>query len=134
MQHWSQRYVGRPYIEGEFDCGELARTVQREVFGREIALPTERGYMGKKGAEKFRAMAAQIDTEKTRIAERTEAPQEGDAVLLVARGYLQHVGVYCLIGEPWVLHAADTARQVLLARVRELAAKGLRVEGYYRWT
>jgi hypothetical protein len=133
--HWSDRYVGLPYVEGEFDCADLARTVLAEVFGRDIRLPSERWYAGETGCGKVRAMAAQIDALKTDYAAPTAAPTEGDGVLLIARARMCHIGLYCVIAnEPWVLHAASHARQVVRTRVRELERLGYRVEGYYRWT
>lgn len=135
IEHWSDRYVRRRYVPGEFDCGELARLVQREVFGREIRLPSERDYELAGGTlERFRAMAAQIERGKDDVARRVDAPQEGDGVLLVSRGYRQHIGVHCCIhGERWVLHASDGSGQVQLQRERDLALRGLSIEGYYRW-
>jgi hypothetical protein len=125
-------------VEGEFDCAELARRVQREVFGREVRIPAERSHAAIDPAHaiaRWRAMQAQISRGTAECARRVEVPEEGDGVLLVARGYSQHVGVYCVVdGEPCVLHAADAHRQVVRTRVRELEIRGLRVEGYYRWT
>lgn len=134
MAHWSDQYVGRPYIEDEFDCGELARRVQAEAFGRAIDLPTERGYRGLSGVAKIKAMHAQISLCKDDYATPTDRPAEGDGVLLVSRGRVDHIGIYCLIGgEAWVLHAAAGADQVVRTRVRELALYGYAVEGFYRW-
>lgn len=134
--HWCQRYIGLPYVAGKFDCVELARLVQREVFHREIKLPSHRDYLREAGvAKRFAATRAQIAAEKPNVAERTDTPAEGDGVLLIARGYPQHIGIYCVVnGEPAVLHAADSSRQVVLCRLRELDIRGLRVEGFYKWT
>lgn len=133
--HWSDRYVGLPYVEGKFDCGALAELVQREVFGREIHLPSERRYAGKRDVEKFQAMAGQIEAERANFAERTETPKDGDAVLLIARGYPMHIGVYCVLqGEPWVMHAVDSCGAVVRCRIRDLVMRALKIEGFYRWT
>lgn len=135
VTHWTGGYVGRRYVEGTFDCGELARLVQREVFGREIRLPAARDYDFAGGPlEKFRLMAGQIERCKDDVARRVDVPQEGDGVLLVTRGYRQHIGVHCAIaGERWVLHASDGTGQVVLQRERDLPMRGGTVEGYYRW-
>jgi len=135
LTHWTDPYVGRRYVEGEFDCGELARTVQREVFGREIRLPSARDHHHADGAlAKFRAMSAQIDACKDNVAERVDLPDEGDGVLLVTRGYRQHIGIHCVIaGERWVLHASDGTGQVVLQRERDLPVRGVTIEGHYRW-
>lgn len=135
VTHWTGPYVGRRYATGVFDCGELARVVNREVFCREIRLPAGREYLDAEGTlAKFRAMAWQIERCKDDVAVRVDAPEDGDGVLLVSRGYCQHIGVHAAIaGERWVLHASDGSGQVQLQRERDLPMRGLRVEGYYRW-
>lgn len=136
MNHWTERYVGLPVGEG-FDCAELARLVNREVFGREIQVPGERDYIGAESVRaRFSAMQSQIAQELPACAEPTDAPVDGDGVLIKARGYLQHVGIYCLVdGEPCVLHAADmkVGPQVVRQRIREMPIRGLHIEGFYRW-
>lgn len=123
-----------PYIEGEFDCADLARLVQREVFGREIALPGSRDYLSKSGPDKVAAMAAQLEACKFDVARPVHAPSDGDGALLISRAKTNHVGLWCLIaGVGWVLHAASTQRQVVLMRVRDMERYGLRIEGYYAW-
>lgn len=131
--HWSDKYVGLPY-KPDFDCAELARLVQREVFGREISLPSNRDYAEKHGWSRRRAMTQQIHREKDVYAVRTETPQDGDGVLLIARGSDSHIGVYCFLGEAYVLHASENCRQVIRTRVRCLHEQGLKLEGYYQWT
>jgi len=127
MAHWSDRYVGQPYVPGENDCAELAARVQREVFGREIALPSERAFG-------LRGLTAQIDAARDDYGTRTDSPADGDAVLMRCRGKLSHIGVYCdLDGVGWVLHAVRNAGQVVRHRLRELPLQGLAVEGFYRW-
>lgn len=125
--HWAQSYVGQPYVEGAHDCAAFAARVQREIFRREIRLPTERG-------AGLRAQSRQIDDLAGVYAERVERPAEGDGVLMRCRGTLSHVGVYCEIGgTAYVLHAMKNAGQVCLHRLRDLANQGLAVEGFYRW-
>lgn len=125
--HWSDAYVGQPYVAGEHDCAALAVQVQREVFGREVLLPAER-------AHGLRGMSAQIESLKEDYAVRVETPAEGDAVLMVGRGHLDHIGLYCLIdGVPYVLHAMKKSGQVVRHRLRELLDQGLKVEAFYRW-
>lgn len=127
MPHWSEAYVGRPYIEGEFDCAHLVELVQREQFGRELCLPKEH-------ASDYRAQQRQIAAEKGAIAERTDSPVEGDGVLILSRGRAEHLGVYCVIhGLPWVLHNFISAGHVCLHRLANLPAQGLTLEGVYRW-
>lgn len=134
--HWAEGYTSTryAYVECEFDCADLIRLVQSEVFSREIELPGSRDYAGKRGHAKQDAMVAQIGAVKDDYARRTEAPEEGDGVLLIARGKPSHIGVYCVInGEAWVLHNSSSGKRPVLQRLRELDRYGLAVEGFYRW-
>lgn len=125
--HWAERYVGIPYVVHEADCARLCERVRREQFAHALELPRE-------AHDNPFARTATIATHARDFAVRTEQPQEGDGVLLIARGRLQHIGIYCLPGElPHVLHAAPGAGAVVLHRVRDLARLGYKLEGYYRW-
>lgn len=126
--HWSTGYIGLRYdAAAGLDCGGLAERVQREVFGRDVRLPSERR---PRGPFERSALVRELLAD---FGQRTDAPADGDAVLLIARGRLQHVGVYCRIGtESWVLHVPEGAHSVL-QRLRDLAGAGYQVEGYYQW-
>lgn len=124
MAHWTDAYIGLPYIAGEQDCAAVVARVQREVFGRAVTVPAERadGPFGK---------SAQIAQGAQDLADPVTEPAEGDAVLMQVRG-LWHVGVWFHQGEPWVLHALRSSGQVVSHRLRDLAGLGIRVEGFYR--
>lgn len=140
MTHWTEAYVGRSCgTNTEFDCGDLCKLVLKEVFGREIRIPKDRQYVAaqEEGTlAKFRAMMQQIADNKDAVAVKTENPEDGDGVLIIARGYLQHIGLYTFVQfEPYILHASDlkVGPQVVCQKVRDLEARGLRIEGYYKW-
>ena len=125
MAHWSETYIGTPYSEA--DCAGLAVRVQAEVFKRRINLPSER-------AEGLRQLSCQITTLQEDFANPTYTPVEGDAVLMIGRGRINHIGIYCLIdGVPFVLHAMRNAGTTCLHRLRELKNIGLQLEGFYTW-
>jgi hypothetical protein len=124
MAHWSEAYIGLPYITGEQDCAELLARVQREVFGRQVTVPRER-------ADSPFGKSVQISQGARDLADPVPIPVEGDAVLMMVRG-LWHVGVWFEVGEPWVLHALRSAGEVVSHRMRELPAFGIKVEGFYR--
>ena len=125
MAHWSEAYVGLPYVPGEQDCAELVARVQREVFGRAVTVPRERA------AGPF-GLSAQISAGARDLATPVEAPADGDAVLMLVRG-LWHVGVWFeQAGEGWVLHALRRSGMVVTHRMRDLPQAGIRVEGFYR--
>lgn len=128
MSHWTARYIGIPYEPGTFDCVTLVERVANDVFGRHLDLPKDRA--GERAVE----VSAQLHANVQTYATRAEAPAEGEPVLMVGRGHLDHVGVATEIaGEWWVLHAFIRTRHVVLHRLRDLPQWGLTVEGYYRW-
>ncbi len=125
-KHWAENYVGVPYSEN--DCAELCVRVQREVFGRVIRLPAGR-------AASVHGISHQIGSLKDNYAEPTESPADGDAVLMIGRGRLNHIGLYVMVnGVPHCLHALRGAGQVCLHRIRELPRQGLTLVGYFRWS
>lgn len=124
--HWTEPYIGTPFVLGVSDCAALTVRVQREVFGREIGLPVER-------AAGLRGWAAQIDDLQADYADPVEMPLEGDAVLIKLRGRFSHIGTVCRIqGELWALHTTE-ANGAVLQRLRELPQQQMAVAGFYRW-
>lgn len=126
--HWSDQYLGLPYDEQTFDCAGLAERVRREVFGHDLHLPSER----RKGSF---GRSAQISENIDDFAVRTSTPEDGDGVLLLAKGRIQHVGLYCLIsGEPLILHNSK-GLGVTRRYMRELTKSkwGYTIEGFYKW-
>lgn len=127
--HWSEPYIGAPYVHGAADCLALFVRVSREVFGREIP----------DGATIDRAVsrlgrAAQMSDGVESLGQVTESPKEGDAVLMICAGRPSHIGVYCLVdNEPSVLHAMENAGMVVRHAIRELPRYALRLEGFYTW-
>jgi hypothetical protein len=122
--HWSEAYIGLPYIAGEQDCVDLLARVQREVFRRQVTVPSARS------ANPFtRSML--IAQGRDTLANPVVSPAEGDAVLMQIMG-LWHVGVWFERGEPWVLHALKSAGQVVAHRLRDLPRWGIKIEGFYR--
>lgn len=125
MRHWADSYVGLPYTT--CDCAELCVRVQREQFKRRIGLPTGR-------PAGIRGVSEMIDNLQDDFAEQTSFPIEGDAVLMIGRGRINHIGTLCEINDvPHVLHAMKNAGMTVLHRVTALRDIGLTIEGYYKW-
>lgn len=129
MGHWTEAYVGLRYDKRSLDCAQLVERVLAERFGRQVRLPTDRPESGS-----ARELMGTIEQHLDAYVRRTDAPREGDMVLMRGAGYLDHLGLYTEVGgEARVLHAFIRARQVCLHRLRDLAGVGLEVEGVYRW-
>ena len=122
------RYTQIPYCEATFDCADMVKLVQREVFGREVALPSARP-RGVAGSAAVQARAREL-------ARPTEKPSDGDLVLMIDHGQKRagHVGVwFWLDHEAWVLHTSERLTRGVLHRLRDLPQWGLRLEGIYTW-
>ncbi|RZZ90896.1 peptidoglycan endopeptidase [Pseudoxanthomonas winnipegensis] len=124
-----ERLVGILYDEQDFDCADFVAHVQRQLFEREVHLPSTRP----RGVE---GQAALGELSRAYAAPRDGEPQDGDLVLMREIGQRRpgHAGVYfALAHEGWVLHSNEKNGCSVLHRVRELDSWGLKVEGYYEW-
>ena len=127
--HWTEQYIGQPYVRGAADCAALAVQVRREVFGHAVP-PAVEQERAASALGRARQMAEGVADYGVRI----DAPSDGDVVLMHCCGRPSHVGVYCVVGgEPSVLHAMENAGMVVLHRLRDLPRVYLSVEGFYRW-
>lgn len=125
--HWSDKYVGIPYIPETADCAVLAVRVAKEVFGKDIALPVAH-------AATIRAQAKQILELQDSYATKIDAPVDGCPALFIGRGRLCHIGVVCLIvNEIWILHADSSAGFVIRQRLRDMTRLHWKLESYYAW-
>ncbi len=128
----AESYVGTPYLQGEFDCADLAVKVQWEVFNRLVALPTHRKRPG--GAM---GQAREIRTLQGELADRVDVPATGCGVLMFEKtdnGPLWHIGTAFLAdGETWVLHNSARMQSAMLQRLGDLQRAGLQLDGYYSW-
>lgn len=129
MAHWSEKYIGSPYVYNVLDCGNLVTRVRKEVFN--LPVPEE---MEAKRQDSLTAKLRQIKHLFSTYGERTDNPQEGDAVLMFCAGRPGHIGVYCEVNnDKYVLHAMESAGMVVMHRISDLERYFLKVEGYYKW-
>ena len=119
---WAQAYVGLPYIMGVGECGHRAALVWRQEFGFEFEAPSALGDL--RAAQKLiRAALASGDWVPT------DAPQDGDAVVMWKGDLLCHVGVWVAPG--YVLHCTR-AQGMVLTPVEELPEQGFRIARTFR--
>lgn len=125
--HWTDKYLGQPYVPETGDCAAFAELVAREHLGLSIWLPVEH----EKG---LRSQAAQIIAHRSAFAEVVADPVEGHPVLLRSRGDLFHIGVMTFLAhEWWVMHADQGFGAVVRQRLRDMLRVDYKLEGYYRW-
>ena len=111
---WSQDYVGLPYIIGVGECAHRAAQVWRQVFGWDVEVPAAHGNL-RIAQRLIRAALASGDWLPT------DAPQDGDAVVMWKGDLLCHVGVW--VAPAYVLHCTRAEGMVLTA-VEDLPEQG----------
>lgn len=127
--HWSEQYIGDPYVLGDADCARLIARVRREVY--ELPVPSD---VEVDRAASRLGRVGQMNDLVAIYGQRTDNPEEGDVVLMMCRGRPSHVGAYCVVdNEPCVLHAMENAGMVVRHRLRDLPKVLLTVEGFYKW-
>lgn len=120
------RFCGLPYCARTFDCADLVALVQRELYGKHIALPGRAARERAPVATAQRALSGEI---ACGIAEA----EAGDGDVVLMHSDTMHLGVlFVIAGERWVLHAFANVGYTALQRVSELRQLGVRIEGYYR--
>lgn len=125
--HWSDKYVGEPYVTTVGDCAALAARVNQEQFNKLPDLPSSHAFT-------LREQSKQIIDLKEDLAVKIDQPFDGCPVLFVGRGRLCHIGVMCWIANDWwVLHADQTVGFVVRQRLRDMTRLHYRIEGFYQW-
>ena len=125
------KYIGLPYSARHFDCGDLAILLQKELFGNEVELAGKRlrPLNPDRQAEVLALYCADL-------GEKTETPQDGDAILMreVGSNSVGHIGTYFLASyTPSVLHTSEVLGGSRLHRLSDLPGLGLSITGYYKW-
>lgn len=127
--HWSENYIGDPYVLGDADCARLVASVRKEIYKLPVPSDVE---VDRAGSRLGRV--GQMGDLVEMYGQRTDNPEEGDVVLMICRARPSHVGVYCIVdNEPCVLHAMENAGMVVRHRLRDLPKVLLTVEGFYKW-
>ena len=127
MAHWTDQYVGTPYIVGEFDCANLVEQVLEEQFSVDSYFPKERD------GESVLALSSQIDQLRDDYAEEINSVTEGCLILMRARKRLNHIGIgFLKNNEPYCLHNMRNVGMVCAHRVRDLHKLNLEVAGIYK--
>lgn len=121
--------VNLAYDGERFMCGHFVLKAQRELFGREIAMP----WHYPKGRRGQAALMGKLSAE---LAEKVTDPQTGDVALYeqddADGGWHFHLGtVFNELGELWLLHLPANGRS-LLQREADVRLQGLRRVGFYR--
>lgn len=125
MAHWVEKYVGRKYVPGQFDCASLIQLVLQERFNVELPLP--------RCAVSVHTQVKHLDALRDDLAPEVSEPREGDLVLMRCGGRLSHCGMLVLVnGHRHVLHAMRNAGQVVLHHIDALSRVNCKVISFHR--
>lgn len=125
MPHWSDAYLDIPHAQ--LDCGELVERVLREQFGRDVTFPRKQrpGLIHRSGL---------ITDHADEFATRIGLPVDGCGVLMIVRGRLAHIGLYCDIdGTGHVLHSDSLFGASVRLPLFRMQPPRYRIEGFYAW-
>lgn len=126
MSHWSQPYVGIPYIPGVYDCADMCAQVCKDIFGKKVDIPRH----SQTDTEKLSAL---FDEHKNDYLESVISPRDGDIALMLSGKQLNHIGIFFKLNQgQYILHNHRAIGSVVVDSVLRLRARGLRIEGYYR--
>ena len=125
--HWAEKWVGREYRPGEWDCADMVREVVMERTGIDVPLPSDREWRG--------MLPSTLQAFGETVVEETRQPEDGDCVLMKIKGHKRslgsHVGIFAWVnGQAWVLHAL-AERGVVFCPVDQIGRMALDVVGYY---
>lgn len=124
MAHWTSKYMQIEYKQ--MNCSKFVEHICRDHFGRDYKFPQSEGSLFNQ--------SIQIKESVPSFASRTDAPIEGDLVLMNGKRRLCHVGLYLKIGrEEYVFHTESSKKTALLHRLKDLSSYGYTVEGIYSW-
>lgn len=124
MAHWSDGYINIPHTR--LDCGELVEKVLREQLGRVVHFPR------KERVDVFHR-AGLITRHATDFARRIDKPVDGCGVMIMARGRLAHIGLYCAIDQGYVLHSDSHFGSSMRTKINMMVPPVYRIEGFYAW-
>lgn len=125
MAHWSDGYIDVPYAVE--NCAALVERVRREVWGSRVRFPRPtRASVLHYGA----LLTARARDFATPIA----TPHDGCAVIVLARGRLAHLGLYCeLPDQPYLLHSDNTFGASVRIPMSRVCRPRFTIEGFYAW-
>lgn len=124
MAHWSDGYIDIPHTQ--LDCGELVERVLREQLGRDYHFPR------KESSDLFHR-AGLITRHASDFAEPIAEPYDGCGVMIMSRGRLAHIGLYCAIDQGYVLHSDSAFGASTRIPINRMVPPRYRIQGFYAW-
>lgn len=125
MAHWSDGYIDIPH-DSE-DCGQLVERALREQHGKNVRFPQRQ-------RDDLFHRAALIKQHAAEFAYPIPAPVDGCGVLMLARGRMAHIGLYCEIDfQGYVLHSDSLFGTSTRMPISRMVPPFYRIQGFYGW-
>lgn len=125
--HYANKYIGKPWVQGEYDCWGLVKDVYANEFGIEAIGTVTKPYNLRDTIELF-----SLNSNWYANWQKVENPQDGDAVLMRQGKNPCHVGVWCEIDGGGVLHNIEKAG-VVFQDLNAIKTSGYSIVGFYRY-
>jgi len=125
VAHWSEGYIDVPHAVE--NCAALVERLRREQFGSKQVFPRP----------ERRAVFHHSDLITSHLRDFVtpiDAPHDGCCVIVLARGRLAHIGMYCeLPDQPYLLHSDSWFGASVRIPMSRVCAPRFRIEGFYAW-
>ena len=125
MQHWAEKYIGKPWINGEYDCWGLVREVYKNELGVELSsIVTD--------ATSLREVLCEFQksTNYNKLSSDNKLLDKHITVLTQNK-YPCHVGIYADIDGGGVLHNMQGVG-VIFQKLPDLKMNGWQILEIYR--
>lgn len=120
MTHWAVKYIGKPWINGEYDCWGLVREVYQNELSVELSpIVTDAASLHCV----LREFAKDVNYSHLR---KTVEFKDKNIVILTQSKYPCHVGLYCDVDGGGVLHNTQGVG-VVFQKLPELQMNGWRI-------
>ena len=125
--HYASKYIGKPWVKGEYDCWGLVKDVYAQEFNIEVIETVTNPYNLRDTIELFN-----LKSEWYANWQKVETLQDGDAVLMRQGKNPCHVGIWCNIDNGGVMHNIEKLG-VVFQKEMALNISGYFIQGFYRY-
>ena len=107
MEHWSEKYIGRPWTQ-EQDCFYFLKEVQEKEFGRDVLVDISYFQMAKNPTASIVRLLSNERPPDAEHWQEVDEAKDGDVVFLTQRTVAHHVGIAAFVDSRMeILHSLE---------------------------
>ncbi len=128
MDHWSRKYIGKQYIDGEYDCLDFVLEVLSAEYGVKTSIIPNHGSCT---LDQQRQIKDRVDDYSIVM----DNPVDGCAVLLKQGLRCRHLGIYYIrkkVG--YIIHNSPCAKSVVQVPAYRISEHGCEIDRYLKWS